>query len=258
MFRKRLPIRYLTESNQGLSHARNRALHEATGDLLVFTDDDVRPCRNWLASYATANRTHSRAEYFGAPIFPWWPSGQPSWARDVNMPVLAGLFGCYDLGPQEQEYSTAEMHPYGANFALRRSLFERLKPFRTDLGVVGAVPGRGEEAEYFHRARAEGASGVYLPTAVVEHRVDARRLTIPYLYRYGVQKGIASRLMQRDRTGATPRFSALPEAAYAIKALFQFAKGRGDRARQCIINMGLQRGFSQGGARKGEPGWSDI
>jgi hypothetical protein len=39
------------------------------------------------------------------------------------------------------------MHPFGANFALRRSLFERLAPFRKDLGAVGSVPGRGEEAE---------------------------------------------------------------------------------------------------------------
>jgi hypothetical protein len=131
------------------------------------------------------------------------------------------------------------MHPFGANFALRRSLFERLEPFRTDLGAVGNVPGRGEEAEYFQRARAAGAQGFYVPAARVLHRVDASHLTLGYLYRYGEQKGIASRRMHGG-AGTPGRFA---EGIYLGKGLWQLLKGRGDRFRQCVINMGIVRGL---------------
>ena len=41
-FRKILPLRCVTERAQGLAHARNRAIAEFSGDVLLFTDDDVR------------------------------------------------------------------------------------------------------------------------------------------------------------------------------------------------------------------------
>ena len=238
-FQERLPLRYLVERSQGLSHGRNRAMQEAQGELLVFTDDDVRPVPGWLAAYADAAREHPAAEYLGGPIKAWWSEGRPGWVRDVNMPLLAGLFGTYGLGAERRWYAPADMHPFGANFALRRSLFERLAPFRKDLGAVGSVPGRGEEAEYFERARATGARGLYVPAARVLHRVDASHLTLRYLYRYGEQKGIASR-KTHSGGGAPGRFA---EAAYLAKGLWQLLKGRGDRFRQCVINMGIVRGL---------------
>lgn len=238
-FIERLPLRYLKEASQGLSHGRNRALREARGDVLVYTDDDVRPAPGWLTAYVTAFRLYPHAEYFGGRIVPWWPEGRPEWVRDVNMPLLAGLFGTYDRGEDAHEYSLDEMHPYGANFALRRSLFERLDPFRTDLGATGDIPGRGEEAEYFQRARAAGVCGVYVPQAMVLHRVNASHQTLVYLYRYGVQKAIASRKIDGIRA-PQGRFA---EGAYLVKGLWQLFKRRGDRFRQCVINMGIARGL---------------
>jgi glycosyltransferase involved in cell wall biosynthesis len=41
-------IRYVREDRPGLSFARNRALSEATGELLAFTDDDVWVDRGWV------------------------------------------------------------------------------------------------------------------------------------------------------------------------------------------------------------------
>jgi glycosyltransferase involved in cell wall biosynthesis len=237
-FSGRLPLRYLLEPTQGLSHARNRALREAQGNALVFTDDDVRPLPEWLSAYADAFRDYSQAEYFGGRIIPWWPQGKPNWVRDINMALLSGLFVSYDLGGELHWYSPEEMHPYGANFALRRSLFERLEPFRIDLGASGNIPGRGEEAEYLQRARTAGARGLYVPAAAVLHRVDAYRLRLAHLYEYGVQKGIASQRMN-PRCAVPGRFA---EGTYLAKGLWQLLKGRGDRFRQCVINMGIVRG----------------
>ena len=40
-FAGRLPLRAIFEPRPGQSHARNRAVAEATGDYLIWTDDDV-------------------------------------------------------------------------------------------------------------------------------------------------------------------------------------------------------------------------
>src|SRR5262245_48553854 len=71
-FRLSLPVRRAIEDRQGLAHARNRAVTESRGDILLFTDDDVRfgPC--WLAAYEDAIRRFPDADYFGGRVLPDW------------------------------------------------------------------------------------------------------------------------------------------------------------------------------------------
>src|SRR4051812_6074694 len=60
----KFPVRYIFEKQQGLSHARNRAAVEFFGNILLFTDDDVRLAPNWLHAYAKAFSGFSEMEYF--------------------------------------------------------------------------------------------------------------------------------------------------------------------------------------------------
>src|SRR5687768_15493346 len=43
-----MPVRYIHEPRRGQSHARNRGLIEAIGDIFLFTDDDVRVPETWI------------------------------------------------------------------------------------------------------------------------------------------------------------------------------------------------------------------
>jgi hypothetical protein len=63
-----------------------------------------------------------------------------------------------------------------------------------------------------------------------------------YLYRYGEQKGIASRKIH----GGTHSPSRFAEGIYLAKGLWQLLRGRGDRFRQCVINMGIAKGLRAG------------
>lgn len=236
----RLPLRYVFEPEQGLSRARNRALRECRGDFIVFTDDDILVDSDWLRAYAEGFFNHSEMGYFGGPIQPYYLDGKPSWIKDESMPLIGGLLGYYTLGDISRPYAEQDMHPFGANFALARRVFERYPPFRNDLGVVGNTPGRGEEAEYFGRVRADNIPGYYLAAARCRHVIQSNHLTLRYLYRYGVQKGIASVRIGGAGAGCGSRLS---ELEYGLKGAWQLLKGRGDRARQCVINMGIQRGL---------------
>src|SRR5262249_7513152 len=46
------PIRYVREPRPGLDWARNRAILEATGDIIAFTDDDAIVDPGWAGAFA--------------------------------------------------------------------------------------------------------------------------------------------------------------------------------------------------------------
>ena len=85
-FIPKLPVRYLFEPLQGVNRARNRAVAEAAGQLLLFTDDDVNMDRNWIAAFASPTwigswctapmRSHPRSRYVRS-----LPANQRHWRR---------------------------------------------------------------------------------------------------------------------------------------------------------------------------------
>src|SRR4029453_9793931 len=65
-----LPLRGVLEPRPGVSHARNRGVAAAAGEYLIWTDDDVTVCRDWLRSYESAFEANPQAAFFGGPIRP--------------------------------------------------------------------------------------------------------------------------------------------------------------------------------------------
>ena len=234
-----LPIRVVVERSQGLSHARNRAIEEFKGDLLLFTDDDVLLDADWLSSYASAVAEFPTAQFFGGRILPRWPNKPPSWLRDECLALLDGVLVWYDHGTETRLYACGEELPFGASFAVRRTLLEGMPGFREDLGCRGSSRGRGEETEFFQRCLAAGAIGIYVGKALCWHKVDDRRLTLAALYRYGIDSGRAYRTISRS----TASGSVVRVPLHIARGLAQLLKGRGDRFRQCVINAGIEVGM---------------
>lgn len=234
-FSESLPLRYVFEQEQGLSAARNCAIREFRGDVLLFTDDDVTVDPNWLVYFDRAVAAFPDAAYFGGRVLPFWPHGRPHWLHDESLALLSGLLVRFHLGEVTRPFQLEDPTPYGASFALRRCTITRVGSFNLALGVKAQVPGRGEESEYLCRVLAAGLSGVYVGEAIVHHWTDPARLSLRYLYRYGVQTGVALRL-----GGAREGGSLATAALFAMRSLLQLLKGRGDRARQCVINVGVQ------------------
>src|SRR6516225_9726448 len=188
-FRETLPIRRITESRQGLSHARNRAVADFRGDVLLFTDDDVRLGTSWLAAYQDAICRFPNADYFGGRILPDWGQAKPRWIHGEPLPLIDGVLGWFDRGAETRPFSATEPPPFGASFAVKRLLFEKIGLFRIDLGTGGMGVGRGEETEFLMRARDSGANGVYVGEALCFHSYDPQRLRIRELYYYGMLCG---------------------------------------------------------------------
>ena len=237
-FRKSLLIRRVTEFKQGLAQARNRAAAEFRGDVLLFTDDDVQLGQGWLAAYQDAIRRFSTAEYFGGRILPNWGKNKPRWIGDEPLPLIDGVLVWFDHGAETRPVLATEPVPFGASFAVKRSLFEKVGLFRVDLGAGGIGLGRGEETEFLTRARAAGGRGVYVGKALCLHNYDPSRLRFRELYYYGVSSGRSHNAI----VGQMPCGSYWTAALFILRGLYQAMKGHGDRFRQCIINVGIQVG----------------
>ena len=159
--------------------------------------------------------------------------------KGERLALLDGVLVWYDHGTEIRPYACDEEPPFGASFAVRRSLLEAMPGFRTDLGCKGALRGRGEETEFLQRCIAAGALGVYVGRALCWHKVDERRLTLPALYRYGIESGRAHKAIARSAgSGSVARVPL-----HIARGLVQLLKGRGDRFRQCVINAGIEVGM---------------
>ncbi len=241
-FQRRLPIRYLFEPSPGQTVARNRGVCEAAGELLVFTDDDIRFEPQWLAQIVQASRSRPDADFFGGRILPLWVGGRPAWLRPVTDERSFGFPAKYDYGSQIAPFGPQDESPYGANLAIRRRVFGALNGFRTDLGPKGNVNGKGGETELLSRIRAQGYMGVYVGTATVHHLVEVHQRTCKAMWHYGLGKGRAWALTHPypDR-GITwrVRWRAF---RFLVKGLRQLLRRRGDNARLCWLGAAIEIG----------------
>ena len=240
-YRSQLPIRLVRETTQGLSHARNRAVREALGEVIVFTDDDVRLDSGWLAAIHRAFETFPQATYFGGRILPEWQGKPPRWFRGERLVLIDGLLVWFDLGGDTRPMAFNDPIPFGASFGFRRTLFDTIGDFRADLGVRGKSVGRGEETEFLSRARVGGATGLYIGEALCWHKVNPARLQVAGLCRYGIESGRSFALIQ----GRLHKAALYRVPIHIARGLGQLLKGRGDRFRQCVINAGIEIGIYQ-------------
>lgn len=212
-----LPIRGLAEPRQGLSHARNRAVAEAAGDYILWTDDDVIADPGWLSAYADAFAAWPEASVFGGPIAPSFEDGPPPWlAAALETGRIADAYAHRDLGPRAVPFSLeGNMVPYGANFAVRMAE-QRGFPYDPRLGLRGDDAITGEETNVVRAILAAGGEGRWVPGARIRHVIPRERQTVAYLRDYFLASG---RTAVRRELIRDPAFSPRPPLGLGTAAL---------------------------------------
>lgn len=175
-------LRYEFEGAQGLSHARNHGIACASGDVLLFTDDDVLPEPDWIETTLEGMAKH-QADACGGFIAPIWETPPPSWLTERFYGFLAIRTDRADDYP----ITHSGQAPFGANMAFRKSVFDRVGLFDTSRGRKGKVLASGEDGEMFERILTAGIKAVFLGRSRVHHKVESFRLTKRYFRRWRFQ-----------------------------------------------------------------------
>ena len=178
-----LPLRVAHEPVAGLSQARNRAIAEARGRYIVWTDDDVTLDPGWLAAYGRAFAESPQAAVFGGKVTPVLEPPTPRWFAE-NLAFLQALTAHRDLGDAPAALGP-ELNrlPFGANYAVRAAE-QRNYPYATGLGVAPGVRRVGEEVQVLRAMLSAGATGVWVPDAVVFHQISRERQSEAYVANY--------------------------------------------------------------------------
>ena len=176
-------LRYAYEPTLGLSRARNHGIGIATGDVLLFIDDDATAQDGWLDSMLAAYRNEQVSGVAGRIRLdsevprPWW-----------FVPEVEQLFSCLDLGDTPRLLAPREW-PFGTNMSVRRDVAVQFGGFPEDLGRVGECLLSSEETAFFEQLTRRGLRIAYEPGAVVVHALPRERLTIRWLTRRAYAQG---------------------------------------------------------------------
>ncbi|MGH9189577.1 MAG: glycosyltransferase family 2 protein [Acidimicrobiales bacterium] len=176
-------IRYVHEPRPGLDWARNRAINEAAGEILAYTDDDVVVDARWACELAAVFAENPDVMAVTGLVVPY--------ELETEAQLLFERHGGFGRGFERQwhrvdlkggelaarHHSGAGAFGTGANMAFRRRVFDEIGRFDPALDVGTATNGGGD-LDMFFRVLKAGHTLVYEPAAMVRHchRRDLARL----------------------------------------------------------------------------------
>lgn len=188
---------------RGLGGARNSGIEHATGDVVVFLDDDATATPEWLAAFAEAYADGDVVGVGGA-IEPDWEHERPRWYPAE----FDWTLGCSYVGLPTTRAQVRNL--IGCNMSYRRELLEAGGRFRLGYGC--------DETEFCIRVTSlrPGTRLIYLPDAKVRHHVPGSRGTLRHFvtrcYFEGGSKAVVGRLV-----GSTRGLES--ERAYTVEVL---------------------------------------
>jgi GT2 family glycosyltransferase len=162
-FTHKLKINYHHLEKAGLSRAYNLGIAASTGEIIACTDDDVVVPKDWVAQIAKAFGGDQQAGLlYGQVLIPKSlieaernglvvPSLPiPRYARMIKGGTRYKVFGM------------------GANYALRRSILDRVGPFDEALGGGGPLRS-SQDFDFAYRVYRAGYAVILVPDVKVDH-----------------------------------------------------------------------------------------
>jgi glycosyltransferase involved in cell wall biosynthesis len=171
-------VRYQRMSKSGLSRARNMGIASTSGPIIVFTDDDCLVPSDWIEKIVAAFEEQCDGELMYGQVVPAYPD------KDCLTPLL------HIQQPERLDRESGfRVYGMGANFAARRSLFERAGTFDQLLGAGGQLKS-AEDFDMAYRAYRRNAVILLRPEVIVRHDGRREREDWPGLLRnYGFGDG---------------------------------------------------------------------
>jgi GT2 family glycosyltransferase len=216
-------VHYVREDRRGLSHARNRGIQEARGEILAITDDDVVVDSNWLVALARGLQVSEKVVCVSGLVLPMELETQAQgWFEQ---------YGGYSKGFTRRPFDMREHHPgtplfpyaagqlgTGANIAFKAAYLRAVGGFDPALGA-GTLARGGEDLFIFFQVVTQGHTLVYEPAALLyhPHHRDYADLC-KQMYCYGM--GLTAYLTKSVVDQPTLLFNLIKKIPYGIFFIF--------------------------------------
>ena len=180
------PLTHLHDARPGKCRIQNRAIAAATGDLIVFLDDDLIVAPRFLDQVEQFFRDHPEFAAMKGRILPAEDPARKAGPKAVYLDLPIADHG---------EHVIEVRGVLGANMAFRRAALDRVGNFDEWLGPGAA--GHEEETEISARIRRAGLKIGYAPLAVVYHEVDPGRADRERFLRVARERGRCRMIHER-------------------------------------------------------------
>ncbi|HNT87130.1 MAG TPA: glycosyltransferase, partial [Candidatus Hydrogenedentes bacterium] len=163
-----VPVRYvLQEGRAGLAYTRNRGVHEARGNWIVFFDDDQLAEPDWLRHLFAVAKSHEAQCVGGARRLDLAPDKLAALG-----PVCRGVLG-ENLYREPPTVLDGKELPTTGNLLIARRMFDQLGDFDPRFSC-------NEGTEFLNRLRGAGFAIWTAPSALCAHMISAYRTRPPY------------------------------------------------------------------------------
>ena len=232
-----ISVKYKKSKRRGLCANRNDCIAEATGDFLIFIDQDMTVDKNWLKK-----------------IIEEWTNNWEQGFVVVSGRTLPGEeFEPNELVPSIQDAIDRKVHTqrpkttevlYGAYFGASKKLFESLKPkaFDERLGVGTKFPG-ADDTDFAYRVIQQNYPIVFEPQILAYHHPPPRSWRkMRYDYAVGIGAYIGKHLLLGDikMIGDLAR-NIVVNLAKGTKAIFKNEEPEGSA--RLLASVGFISGF---------------
>lgn len=247
-YSEKLPITVLQQRKPGKSGALNMALDRVKGDLIVFTDDDIRAEQNWLQAIVDCAVAHPGFGVFGGRIVPDWEKEPKD--RFIDWIPMGSTFAIVD---ETQSGPCDPTKVWGPNTIVRRELLGTSVRYREDIGPLpGKMFAMGEDAEIIIRLAASGAKSYRCAEAVVHHWIPASSVTEDWVQKRGERLGYGMPALFPDEVPEGVRISGVPlptwieSAQWALRAAMLYLLPQSKKRFWAIWKYYYMRGYRAG------------
>lgn len=155
--------RVVFEPRKGKGHAFNTGLAAARYDVIIATDDDVRPSANWIELMASPLLAEKCDAVVGRILLA--PHLERPWLTEK----LKAWIACVSKPPTDWP-----LELIGANMGFRRAVLDKVPGYDPDLGPGGL--GLGDDTLFSWQIREAGFDIRFINDAVVVHHPHPSRL----------------------------------------------------------------------------------
>ena len=217
----------LAEPIHGLLAGRHRGFRQATGDILIYIDDDVRLPEGWLEAILEPFVDPS-VHLVGCRYLPEYEVEPPNWleqlwTKDSEGRHLSAL-SLLDYGTETKEIDPIMI--WGLCYAIRRETLVKLGGFHPDAypWELRRYRGDGETAPSA-LAKQLKLKAMYQGKTAVYHQVPKSRMTVEYFerraYLHGISDSYTSIRIRRE--GNAPGKPTLRSSLSLLKAALEIS-----------------------------------